>query len=91
MTPEEVLSQKPRILTQKQREKYFEDGYILVEKLLPDSWIERLRAATEAMVDKSRTVAKSDGDWDLDNGHTAAAPRQRRLSSMDDHHPDFWT
>ena len=54
MTPEQVLSIKPKILTQKQREFYFENGYILLEKLLPDSWIERLRAATDEMVDKSR-------------------------------------
>ncbi len=34
MTPEEVLSIKPRILTQKQREFYFENGYLLLEKFL---------------------------------------------------------
>ena len=90
MTPEQVLSIKPKILTQKQREFYFENGYILLEKLLPDSWIERLRAATDEMVDKSRKVTKSDDVWDLDKGHTAAAPRLRRLSSMNDHHPDYW-
>ena len=55
MTPEQVLSIKPKILTQKQREFYFENGYILLEKLLPDSWIERLRKATDEMVDKSRS------------------------------------
>ena len=54
MTPEEILSIKPKILTQKQREFYFENGYILLEKLLPDSWIERLRAPPTQMVDKSR-------------------------------------
>lgn len=90
MTPEQVLSEKPRILTQKQRERYFADGYLMLEKLLPDSWIERLKAATEAMVEKSRTVTKSDAVWDLDKGHTASNPRLRRLSSMNDHHPDFW-
>ena len=36
MTPDQVLSIKPKILTQKQREFYFENGYILLEKLLPD-------------------------------------------------------
>ena len=52
MTPEQVLSTKPKILTQKQREFYFENGYLLLEKLLPDSWIERLRAATDEMVEQ---------------------------------------
>ncbi len=90
MTPEQVLSIKPRILTQKQREFYFENGYILLEKILPDSWIERLRAATDEMVDESRKVTKSDEVWDIDRGHTPENPRLRRLSSMNDHHPTFW-
>lgn len=32
MTPEQVLSNKPKVLTQKQRESYFEKGYLLVER-----------------------------------------------------------
>ncbi len=90
MTPEEILAIKPRVLTQKQREFYFENGYILLEKFLPDSWIERLRTATDEMVDKSRSVTKSDAVWDVDKGHTRENPRLRRLSSMNDHHPTYW-
>ena len=40
MTPEEVLSIKPKVLTQKQREFYFENGYLLLEKFLPDARFE---------------------------------------------------
>ena len=43
MTPEQVLALKPKVLTQKQREFYFENGYVLLEKFLNDDWIERLR------------------------------------------------
>ena len=50
MTPEQVLALKPTVLTQKQREFYFENGYVLLAKFLSDEWI-RLRAATEEMVD----------------------------------------
>jgi len=78
MTPEQVLSLKPKVLSQKQRERYFRDGYLLLEKFLPDSWVERLKAATEAMVEKSRGVTKSDAVWDLDKGHTREAPRLTR-------------
>src|SRR3990170_4258428 len=90
MTPEDVLSIKPKVLTQKQREFYFENGFILLEKFLPDSWVERLRAATEEMANKSRSVTKSDDVWDVDKDHTRDSPRLRRLSSMNDHHPAFW-
>ena len=30
MTPEQVLSHPPRVLSQKQREFYFSEGYILL-------------------------------------------------------------
>ena len=90
MTPEEVLSVKPKVLTQDQREFYFDNGYLLLERIIPDDWVERLRKTIDTMVDESRHVSKSDAKWDLEPGHTAAAPRLRRLSSPNDHHPEFW-
>ncbi len=54
MTPDEILAIKPRLLTQKQRERYFENGFILLENFVPEATLERLRAVTEAMVEKSR-------------------------------------
>ena len=45
MTPEQVLAQPARILSQKQRESYFAKGYLLVENAVPSEWIVRLRAA----------------------------------------------
>jgi len=90
MTPEEILSHEPKVLTRKQRESYFQDGYILLEKVIPDDWIDRLRATTEEMVDRSREIDKSDETWDLDENHSADAPRLRRLSSPNDHHPVYW-
>jgi ectoine hydroxylase len=90
MTPEEVLSNKPIVLSQKQREFYFENGYLLLEAFLPEQWIERLRAATEEMVARSRRITRSDATWDLEEGHSEQSPRLRRLSSMNDHHAAFW-
>jgi ectoine hydroxylase len=90
MTPEKILAEKPRVLSQKQRERYFEDGYILLERIVPDSWVERLRATTREMMERSRSVTRSDAVWDLENGHSAARPRLRRLSAPCDHHPAYW-
>lgn len=90
MTPEEVLSYEPRVLTQAQQEFYFENGYLLLEKIISKEWVERLRAVTEEMVEQSRSVTKSDAVWDVDEGHTAQSPRLRRLSSPNDHHPVYW-
>jgi ectoine hydroxylase len=90
MTPEDVLSIEPRVLTQKQRESYFENGYLLLERIVPQDILETLRATTEEMVNRSRSVKASDKVWDLDKGHSPSAPRLRRLSSPNDHHSAYW-
>jgi ectoine hydroxylase len=90
MTPEQVLSHKPRVLTQKQREHYFAEGYLLLEKIIPDEWIQRLRAATDELIERSRKVTKADAVWDLEPGHRADAPRLRRVSAPVDQHPAYW-
>lgn len=90
MTPEQILAHPARILSQKQRESYFESGYLLLERIIPDEWVERLRQTTKEMVDRSRSVTKSDSVWDLEKGHSAVRPKLRRLSAPCDHHPTYW-
>ncbi len=90
MTPEAILALKPRVLSQAQRELYFENGYLLLPKIIPDEWVEKLRATTAEMMNRSRAVSKSDAVWDLDMGHSSARPRLRRLSCPCDHHPVYW-
>ena len=90
MTPEDVLVLEPKVLTQAKRESYFENGYLLLEKVLSGEWIERLRRATDEKIEESRAVTEPDAVWDLEDAHTAETPRLRRLSSPVDHHPAFW-
>jgi hypothetical protein len=59
MTPEQVLAIPPRVLTQAQREFYFSEGYILLEAIIGDEWVRKLRDATEEMVERSRKVTRS--------------------------------
>ena len=40
------------MLTQAQREAYFNDGYILLPAIIGDAWVARLRAATEELVER---------------------------------------
>ena len=42
MKVEEVLSHTPKVLSQEQREFYFDNGYLLLEKFVSDEWLERL-------------------------------------------------
>jgi ectoine hydroxylase-related dioxygenase (phytanoyl-CoA dioxygenase family) len=90
MTPEAILKIPPRVLTQAQREHYFREGYILLEKIIGDEWIRKLRAATDELVDRSRKVTKSDTIFDLEPTHRPDAPRLRRVSNPVEHHPVFW-
>ena len=90
MTPEQILSHPARVLTQAQRESYFEKGYILVENVVPDEWIERLRDVTNEFVERSREITESDAVWDLEPDHTAENPRLRRLTSPVEQHPAYW-
>jgi ectoine hydroxylase len=90
MTPEEVLSHPSKVLSQKQREFYFEKGYLLIERVIPQDWVDRLLAVTDEMVEKSRNMTKSDAIFDLEPGHTAASPRLRRFSCPTEHHFTYW-
>ncbi|HLX29628.1 MAG TPA: phytanoyl-CoA dioxygenase family protein [Casimicrobiaceae bacterium] len=90
MTPQQVLSLSPRVLSQRQRERYFEDGFILLEGIVPKDWLDKLRAATDELVERSRAIARSDAVFDLEPDHTPANPRLRRVSSPVDQHPAFW-
>jgi ectoine hydroxylase-related dioxygenase (phytanoyl-CoA dioxygenase family) len=90
MTPEAVLKIPPRVLTQAQREHYFREGYILLEKIIGEEWIRKLRAATDELVERSRKVTKSDTIFDLEPNHRPDAPRLRRVSNPVEHHPVFW-
>lgn len=90
MTPDEILAITPRYLTQKQREQYFEDGFVLLERIIPLEWIERLRAVTDQMIDESRLITRRDTKWDIEPDHSYSQPRLRRLSSPTDHHALYW-
>ncbi len=55
MTPEEILAHPPRVLTQSQREHYFEHGYLGVESLVPRDILAELVAVTNAFFEASRS------------------------------------
>lgn len=90
MTPEQVLAIPPRVLTQSQREFYFTEGYLLLEKVIDESWLAKLRAATDEMVERSRSITQSDKVFDLEPGHRTDAPRLRRVSNPVEQHPVYW-
>ena len=90
MNPEDALALEPIVLTRAQQAFYLENGYLLLDSIVPLDWVERLREQTARVVDESRAVVKSDMKFDLEPGHTADNPRLRRLSSPTAHYPLYW-
>lgn len=90
MTPEQILDHPPRVLSQSQREFYFENGYLLVEGFVDAAWLERLRGAVDQLIERSRSIEVSDSVFDLESGHSKENPRLRRVSSPNDEDPVFW-
>ena len=41
MTPEQILKIPARVLSQQQREDYFTNGYILLERFIGDEWFSK--------------------------------------------------
>jgi ectoine hydroxylase-related dioxygenase (phytanoyl-CoA dioxygenase family) len=90
VTPEQVLSQPLRVLTQAQRESYLGGGYLLVERLIPDEMVARLNAVTAELIERSRQETRSGKAFDLAPAHSAARPMVRRLKRPDERHPLYW-
>jgi hypothetical protein len=86
----EILARAPNVLTQSQRQKYFDDGYLGVTSLVSTPWLDRLNTVTNEFVDLSRRIDRKDPRFDLEPDHTAQDPRIRRLNSPVDAHPEYW-
>ncbi len=90
MTPEAILAEPARVLTQAQREHYFEYGYLCVESLIPKDMLEELNAVTQRFVERSREEIQSGKVFDLAPDHSAEKPVIRRLKEPDNIDPAYW-
>ncbi len=90
MKPEAIRANAPKILTDAQREAYFETGFLAVENLIPGEWLRRLNELSDAFIEESRAQAVSNEALDLGPSHSPDQPHVRRLRALVDRHPDFW-
>lgn len=67
------------MLSQEQVDFYQDNGYLGVEDVLSDDEIAELRRVTDAFVEASRQVTRTDKVFDLEPGHTPDNPQLRRL------------
>ena len=74
-------------LTDAQIASYHRDGYLAVPRLLDAEQVTALRTVTDAFLERSRAVTRSDAVFDLDPRHSAASPVVRRIKNPADNDP----
>ena len=68
---------------------YDENGYLVVHDVLSTGEVEELRRVTDGFVEKARDVGAHDDVYDLEDSHSAAAPRVRRIKTPHLWHPAY--
>jgi ectoine hydroxylase-related dioxygenase (phytanoyl-CoA dioxygenase family) len=76
-----------RYLTDEQVASYHREGYLALPRFIDPDRVEALRRLTDAFVDRSRSLTRTDAIFDLDPRHTAAAPAVRRIKNPADNDP----
>jgi hypothetical protein len=90
MHTEEIFTHAPKVISQEQRQVYYDQGYLAFPGLIGPEDLERLRAATSRVVDLARPLTSSNQGFDLEAGHTAERPKLRRAAYLDDLDAAFW-
>ena len=67
------------VLTPDQIAFYEENGYLVLERHLPDSWLETIRNEIARFEGEARQMTASNDRLDLEDSHTPENPRLRRI------------
>ena len=86
MIPEQILSHPSKVLSQEQRQDYFDLGYVKVEGLIPKNTLVELRRVIDKVLDSSREESQSVMVFNLGPGHSPQKPllSQGTFESMED-------
>ena len=88
MTPEEILDHPPRLLSQAQREFFFEEGYVLVERAIDATRLGRLRDALAALEARGQ---EPEPPIDFESETLPGGGRRlRQVLCAADYHSEIW-
>ena len=90
MRKEDILNVAPRVLTDRQREEYFERGFLTITDIVSEAWVEKLQSTSQKFLRASTSVKESGDTYDLGPNHTNIKPHVRRLKALVDRDPIFW-
>jgi phytanoyl-CoA hydroxylase len=77
------------MLSQADLATYRRDGFIVLSGILTPAEVEALRCVTDRFVADARSVAANDEIYDLEDSHSAAEPRVRRIKTPHLHDPEY--
>lgn len=77
------------MVTDAQIEAYRRDGFVVVEGVLNAAEIAELRRVTDDLVEQARAVREHNEVYDLEDSHSAAEPRVRRIKTPHKVHPAY--
>ena len=77
------------MLTQAQIDEYHEVGALVIPDILTAAEVATLRRVTDQFVENARPLTAHDAIYDLEDSHSAAQPRVRRIKTPHLHHPDY--
>ena len=77
------------MLTQAQKDEYDRVGAIVVPDVLSPAEVAELRAVTDGFVERARAITAHDAVYDLEDSHTPAQPRVRRIKAPHLHHAAY--
>ena len=70
-------------------ERYHRDGFIVVPDVLSPAEVAELRAVTDGFVERARAITTHDAIYDLEDSHSPAQPRVRRIKAPHLHHAAY--
>ncbi len=68
---------------------YRAQGYLVVPDVLAPAEVAALRRVTEGFVERARALDRHDEIYDLEDSHSPAEPRVRRIKNPDRHDPAY--
>ena len=90
MRLEQIYSVPPTVISQDQRESYYELGYLILPDSIGEEWLDPLRSAVDDLIELTRSMTESTRRVDLEPDHTSENPRVRRIAYLDEYDPIFW-
>ena len=78
------------VLSEDQKQFYRDNGYLVLERIIPGTWLDRLRAAAEKITADTGQLVASTRKVALRPGHSAESPNPSWVWNPDEDSDDLW-